>query len=134
MSVQCNDTLALCYDTSVTWVSTSLFSTMALLLVLRHFYYVDRHVFVQCDDTLALCYDTSVTWAGTSLFSTISYLRVPIMLRPSHSSLVVYTCKHLYDKNMNNEQEESIRNQFCPIMYLRVPSVQDLYFELLQKI
>ena len=114
--------------------SATLFSATTLLLVLRHFYYVGKHVFVQCDDTPALCYDTLVMWACTSLISTVPYLRVPIVLRPSHSLLLVYTCKHLYDMNMNNEQEESIRNQFCSVMYLRVPSVQDLYFELLREI
>ena len=50
-SVQCNDTPALCYNTSVTWVGTSLFSATALQLVLRHFYYMGRHVSIQCDDT-----------------------------------------------------------------------------------
>ena len=104
MSVQCDSTPALFYDTSVTWADTSLFSATTLFLVLRHFCYVGRHVSVQCDDTPVLCYDISVMWAGTSLFSTVQYLRVPIMLRPSHSLLLVYTCKHLYDKNMNNEQ------------------------------
>ena len=39
-----------------------------------------------------------------------------------------------YDKNLNNEQEESIRNQFCYVMYLQVPFVQDLYSELLREI
>ena len=75
-----------------------------LLLVLRYFCYVGRHVSVQCDDTPALCYDTSVTWAGESLFSTVPYLRVSIVLCPSHSLLLVYTGKNLYDKNLNNEQ------------------------------
>ena len=73
-------------------------------------------------------------WAGTSLFSTVQNLRVPIVLRPSHSLLLVYTGKRLYDKNLNNEQEESIRNQFCSVMYLRIPSVQDLCSELLHEI
>ena len=77
-----------------------------------------RHVSIQCDITPALCYGTSVTWAGTSLFSTVPYLRVPIVLHHSHSLLMVYTDKHLYDKNLNNEQEESIKNQFCYVMYL----------------
>ena len=104
MSDKCDDTPALCYDTSVTWADTSLFNATILLLVLRHFYYVGRHVPVQCDDTPPLCYDTSVTWADTSLVNTVLYLWVPIVLRPSHSLLLVYTCKHLYDKNMNNEQ------------------------------
>ena len=81
------------------------------------------HVYVQCNDTPALCYDTSVTWAGMSLFSTAPYLRVPIVLRPSHSLLLVYTCKILYNENLNNEQEETIRNQLCFVMYLQVPSV-----------
>ena len=127
MSVQCDDTSALCYNTSITWACTSLFSATTHLLVLRHFFYVGRHIFVQCDYT-------SVTWAGTSLFSTISYLWVPIVLRLSYSLLLVYTSKHLYDKSLNNEQEESIRNQFCSVMYLRVHSVQDLCSELLRKI
>ena len=75
-----------------------------LCSVRRHFVKMGRHVSVQCDDTPALCYDTFVTWADTSLFSIVSYLRVPIVLCPSHSLLLVYTDKHLYDKNMNNEQ------------------------------
>ena len=103
-SDQCDDTPALCYNTSVMWAGTSLFNVMTLLLVLRHFCYVGRHVSVQCDVTLALFYDTSVTWASTSMFSTISYLWVPIVLRPCHSLLLVYTDKLLYDNNMNNEQ------------------------------
>ena len=104
MSDQCNDTHALFYDTSITWADTSLFNVTTLLLVLRHFSYMGRHVSIQCDDTLALCYDTFVTWADTSLFSTLPYLRVPIVLCPSHSLLLVYIGKYLYDKNLNNEQ------------------------------
>ena len=124
-------------------------------IVLRHLCYVGRHVSIQCDDTPTsstalllceqavsiqcdstpvLCYGTSVTWADTSLFSTVSYLRVPIVLRPSHSLLLIYIGNLLYDKNLNNEQEENIRNQLCSIMYLRVPSVQDLCSELLREI
>ena len=104
MSDQCDNTPTLCYDTSITWAGMSLFSATALMLVLLYFCYVVKHVSVQCDDTPALCYDTSVTWAGTSLFSTVPYLRVPIVLPPYHSLLLVYTGKHLYDKNLNNEQ------------------------------
>ena len=37
------------------------------------------------------------------LFSTILYLRVPIVLRPSLSLLVVYADKYLYDVHLNNE-------------------------------
>ena len=59
---------------------------------------------------------------------------IPTVLRPSHSLLLVYTGKHLYDKNLNSEQEESIRNKFYSVMYLLVPSVQDLYSELLREI
>ena len=102
--------------------------------MLQHFCYVGRHVSIKCDDTPALCYDTFVTWARTSLFSIVPYLRVPIVMRPSHSLLLVYTCKHSFDKNPNNEQEESIRNQLCFVMYLWVPSVQDLCSELLREI
>ena len=82
----------------------SLFNTTILLLVLQNVYYVGRQVSVLCDDTPALCYGTSVTWVGKFLFSTVPYIQVPIMLRPCHSLLLVYTCKHLYDKNLNNEQ------------------------------
>ena len=65
----------------------SLFSASTLLLVIRHVGYVGRHVFV--------C-------ASTPLFSIVPYLRVPIVLCPSHSLFSVYTGKHLYDKIMNN--------------------------------
>ena len=95
---------------------------------------MDKHVSVQRDDIPALCYGTSVAWAYTSLFSVVPYIWVPIMLRPSHSLLLVYTCKFLYDKNLNNEKKESIRNQLCSVMYLRVPSIQDLCSELLREI
>ena len=40
----------------------------------------------------------------TPLFSTVQYLWVPVVLRLSHSLLLVYTGKHLYQKNMNNKQ------------------------------
>ena len=62
---------------------------------------MNRHISVQCDDTPALCYDTSVTWVDMSLFSTVPYLWVPIVLRPYHSLLLVYTDKHLYEKYLN---------------------------------
>ena len=51
MSDQCDDTPTLCYETFVMWAYTSLFSATTLLLVLRHFCYVGRHVSVQCDNT-----------------------------------------------------------------------------------
>ena len=41
------------------------------------------------------------------LFSIVPYLRVPIVLRPSHSLLLVYEGKHLYDKYLNNEIYEN---------------------------
>ena len=47
---------------------------------------------------------TFAMWANTSLFNIVPYLRVPIVLRPSHSLLLGYTSKLLYDKNMNNDQ------------------------------
>ena len=40
---------------------------------------------------------------STLLFSTIPYLWVPIVRRPSHSLLLVYADKHIYDKYLNNE-------------------------------
>ena len=84
-----------------------MFSAMALLLMLRHFCYVDRYISVQCDDTPALCYDTSVTWANTYMFSIVPYLRVPIVLRSYHSLLLVYTDKHLYEKYLNKTMCET---------------------------
>ena len=108
MSVQCDGTPALCYDTSVMLADTSLFSASSLLLVLRHFCYVGRHVSNQCYDTHASA--TTLLLRGQArialapLFNTIQYLRVPIMLRLSHSLLLVYTGKHLYDKNMNHKR------------------------------
>ena len=44
---------------------------------------------------------------STLMLSTIPYLRVPIVLRPSHSLLLVYAGKHLYDKYLNNEIYEN---------------------------
>ena len=43
----------------------------------------------------------------------------------------------LNDKNLNEEQEVSIRNQsvlFCSVLYPRVLPVYDIYFELLREI
>ena len=61
-------------------------SATTLLLVLQHFFYVGKHV-------LSLA----------PLFSTVQYFQVPIVLGLFHSLLLVYTGKHLYDKNMNND-------------------------------
>ena len=41
------------------------------------------------------------------MFSTVLYLWVPIVLHPSHSLLLVYARKHLYDKYLNNEIYEN---------------------------
>ena len=41
--------------------------------------------------------------ASAHMFSTVPYLRVPIVMRPSHSLLLVYASKHLYDKYLNDE-------------------------------
>ena len=62
------------------WVPMSLISATTLLLVLRHFYYVGRHV--------AIC-------ASAPLFSTVLYLRVPIVLCPSHSFIVTGLCRQI---------------------------------------
>ena len=69
-----------CYDTFITWADTSLISASVLLLVLRHICYVGRHV----------------------LFSIVPYLRVLIVLRPSHSLLPVYVDIYLYVVHPNN--------------------------------
>ena len=71
-----------------------------------------RHVSVQC-------YGTSVTWESTSLFSIIPYLRVPIVMCPSHSLFPVYTSKHLYDKNLN---KETIRKHKESVLLGNVPT------------
>ena len=62
------------------------------------------------------------------------------MLCPSHSLFLVYTGKHLDDKNLNNMIygnnyiKEITSNQFCSIVYLWVTSVQDLCYVLLWEI
>ena len=94
LSVQCYDTSAKLADTSMisaVTLSVQCYDTPAsattLLLVLRHFCYVGKHV--------SVC-------ASAPLFNTTSYLQVPIVLCPSNSLFSIYTDKHLYDKNMNN--------------------------------
>ena len=80
MSLFSTSTLSVqCYDTSA--------SATTLMLVLRYFCYVGRHV--------SIC-------ISEPLFSIVMYLQVLIMLYPSHSLFIVYTSKHLYDKNLNN--------------------------------
>ena len=60
------------------------------------------------------------------MFSTVQYLWVPIVLCPSHSLLLVYSSKHLYEPYLNNEQYEkkvigsdAKTSQFCIVVYLR---------------
>ena len=45
---------------------------------------------------------TFVTWEGMSLFNIVPYLRVPIVLRPSHSLLPVFAGICLYVVHPNN--------------------------------
>ena len=45
--------------------------------------------------------------ASALLFNVVMYLRVPIVLRLSHSLLLVYADKHLHDKYLNNEIYEN---------------------------
>ena len=54
--------------------------------MLRHFCYVGKHI--------SVC-------ASEPLFSTVLYLRVPIVLCPSHSLLLVYVGKYLYVGYLN---------------------------------
>ena len=49
--------------------------------------------------------------ASALMFNIVLYLQVSIVLRPSHSLLLVYVGKHLYDKYLNNELEENKSNQ-----------------------
>ena len=85
-----------------------MFSALALLLVLRHFCYVGRHVFVQ------YCTVPSGTYYVVSLSFSIEvyvgkYLYVVYMnkmireIKSTQLCYVIYTDKHLYDKNLNNE-------------------------------
>ena len=53
------------------------------------------------------------------------------MLCPSHSLLLVYAGKHLYESYLNNEQYEdkvigsdAKTSQFCIVVYLWVPSIK----------
>ena len=68
--------------------------------------------------------------ALTLLFGTVPYLHVLIVLRPSHSLLLVYASKYLYDKYLNNEIYENkvinsdAKTYLSFVLYLRVPSVK----------
>ena len=93
------------YDTSVTWTCTPLISASTLLLVLRHFCYVGRHVSDRCFGTPASA--TVLLLRGqTSLFNIIPCLHVLIVLCPSHSVLEVYAGKYLYVVYPNNKIHE----------------------------
>ena len=56
-------------------------------------------------------------WAGMSLFNTVPYLRVPIVLCSSHSLLPVYAGKYLYVVYMNNMILEIKSTQLCYVIY-----------------
>ena len=88
-----------------------------ICLVIRYSYLVLPNTYVSCDRHVC-----SVLWhsfivllhscfmlqaclfnASVLLFITVLYLRVLIVLRPSHSLLLVYVGKYLYDVHLNNE-------------------------------
>ena len=111
-----------CYDTSVTWASTSLFNASALLLVLQHFCYVGRHVSDQCFGTPASA--TTLLLRGQAhivlrhlcsiLYRTFRYL---LCYGPSHSVFSVYAGKYLYVVYMNNMIHEIKSTQLCYVIY-----------------
>ena len=68
--------------------------------------------------TLLFSASTLLFSASTLLFNTVLYLRVPIVLRPSHSLLLVYVGKHLYDKYLDNEIYENKVVNFNAKAYL----------------
>ena len=81
-----------------------------ICLVLRHSCLVLLSSSVSCDKHVCLvlrhsCFvlQARLFSASALLFSTVLYLRVPIVLRPSHSLLLVYADKYLYDVHLNNE-------------------------------
>ena len=71
--------------------------------VLQHSYIVLRH---SC-----FVLHTRLFNALALMFNTVPYFQVPIVLRPSHSLLLVYADKYLYDVYLNNEPYEHISNQ-----------------------
>ena len=97
-----------------------MFNASTLLLMLRHLCYMGRHV---------LCFNTSAQYctvpSGTYCVVFLSFsirghagrhLYVVCMnniiheIKSTQLCSVIYTDKNLFDKNLNNEQEESIRN------------------------
>ena len=68
---------------------------------------------------------------STLLYCIILYLRVPTVLCTYYSFLLVYACKHLYEKHMNKDQYAyENKNLRCisillyrTVVYPRVPSV-----------
>ena len=51
-----------------------------------------------------------------------------MVLRPSHSLLLVYAGKHLYEKYLNNEQYENTSNQLNAKAYLCCKTQVNLNF------
>ena len=80
------------------WVGMSLINASTLLLVLRHFCYVGRHVSYQYFGTPAS--DTILLLHGQA--RDVLYCTVPIVLCPSHSLFSIYACICLYVVHPNN--------------------------------
>ena len=76
----------------------------------------DRHVSLvlwhSCIVLQHLCFvlHARLFSASALLFSNELYLHVPIVLPPSHSLLLVYAGKYLYDVYLNNEPYENKSN------------------------
>ena len=82
-----------------------LISASALLLVVRNFIYVGRHILISASVLLLVL--RRFCYVGRHvLVSIIPYLRVLIVLRPSHLVLEVYAGKYLYVVYPNNKIHE----------------------------
>ena len=72
----------------------------------RHVCLVFRHSCIVLQHS-CLVFHACLFNVSALLFNTVPYLQVSIVLRPSHSLLLVYADKHLYDKCLNNKQYEN---------------------------
>ena len=82
--------------------STSVSCDKHVCLVLQHSNIVLRH--------FCFVLHARLFSASALLFNIVLYLHVPIVLLPSHSLLLVYVGKYLYDVYLNNEPYENKSN------------------------
>ena len=99
-----------CYNTYVMWATTSLINASALLLVLRHFCYVGKQVSDQSFGSPASA--TELLFHGQARLYSVLYCTFG-----HHSLLPVYAGKYLYVVYMNNMIHEIKSTQFCSVIY-----------------